>query len=154
MMACGSSGGSGGTASSGSAPAPATASATVATHGTSLGQVLVDGQGRTLYLLTADKGATSSCNSGCVTVWPPLTTAGSPTAGSGAKASLVGTTMRSDGSKEVTYNGHPLYRYSGDAAAGDVNGEGINSFGGHWWALSPAGSPVMSGGSPTSRPGY
>lgn len=150
--ACGSSGGSSSSATT-STPSAAGAHATVAVRGTSIGQVLVDGQGRTLYLLTADKGTTSSCNGGCVAVWPPLTTIGAPAAGAGANASLLGTTTRSGGSKEVTYGGHPLYRYSGDSAAGDANGEGINSFGGRWWALSATGSAVTSGSATTSRPG-
>jgi predicted lipoprotein with Yx(FWY)xxD motif len=162
LAACGSgSGGSSGAAGSATPSMPAAGStapsgsaATVTVRTTSLGQVLADGQGRTLYLLTADKGTTSSCTGGCVAVWPPATTAGAPVAGPGVTAGLLGTTTRSGGGREVTYNGHPLYRYSGDGAAGDVAGEGITSFGGTWYVLSPAGSAVTAGSSAPSRPGY
>jgi len=112
-----------------------------------LGTILVDGEGKTLYLFEADKGGTSSCSGGCAAVWPPVTTSGSATAGAGAQENLLGTTMRSDGTKEVTYAGHPLYWFSGDAGAGDTNGEGLTDFGGAWYAVSPAGSAVEESGS-------
>lgn len=164
LAACGSgSGGSGGAASpatpssaaTGSSAPSGAAGTTVTVRTTSLGKVLADGQGRTLYLLTADKGTTSSCTGGCVAVWPPATTSGAPVAGPGVTAGLLGTTTRPGGGREVTYNAHPLYRYSGDSAAGDVTGEGITSFGGTWYVLSPAGSVVTGGSSGApSRPGY
>ena len=76
-----------------------------------------------------------------------------PTVGSGANASLVGTTTRSDGNPQVTYNGHPLYLYTGDNEAGDTNGQGSTAFGGGWFALSPAGNEVSGQGS-SSGGGY
>jgi predicted lipoprotein with Yx(FWY)xxD motif len=97
-------------------------------------------------MFTGDKRNKSSCSGSCATNWPPLTTSGKPVAGAGAKASLLGRTMRSDGRMQVTYNRHPLYRFAQDSRAGQTNGEGINAFGGHWYAVSPAGTKVMSPG--------
>jgi len=127
-------------------------SATVSVANTGLGNILVDSHGRTLYLFEKDSGTTSTCSGGCATAWPPLRASGKPTAGSGAKASLLGTTPRSDGKPQVTYNGHPLYGYQGDSKAGDTNGQGINGFGAPWYVLSPSGNeitaaPSSSGGS-------
>jgi predicted lipoprotein with Yx(FWY)xxD motif len=110
---------------------------------TRLGQVLVDGKGRTVYLFVADSGTQSNCNSSaCVQYWPPVLTTGSPQAGPGASASLLGTTTRKDGKTEVTYAGHPLYYFISDAKAGDVTGQGINGFGGPWYVVSPAGMQI------------
>lgn len=119
------------------------------------GTVLVSSSGRTLYMLSSDSSSASTCTGGCASVWPPLTTTGSPTAGSGVNASLLGTVTRSDGSKQVTYNGHPLYRYSGDTGSGQVNGEGINSFGGTWYVLDTSGHSVTGASSgSTTTTGY
>jgi predicted lipoprotein with Yx(FWY)xxD motif len=116
--------------------------ATVVVEKTDLGSILADGKDRTLYLFLKDSGTTSECNGGCAAAWPPLTVNGTPTAGSGAQASLVGTTTRSDGTSQVTYNGHPIYRYSGDQNAGDTAGQGLEAFGAEWYVLSPAGDQV------------
>jgi predicted lipoprotein with Yx(FWY)xxD motif len=113
----------------------------------SLGKVLLDSKGRTVYLFQKDTGSMSTCSGACATDWPPVTTTGKPTAGSGLTASMVGTTTRSDGTKQVTYNGHPLYNYVGDQKAGDTNGQGISAFGAKWYAVSPAGSTVTAKGS-------
>jgi predicted lipoprotein with Yx(FWY)xxD motif len=118
--------------------------ATVAVANSGLGKILVDSHGRALYLFKADVGTKSACTGACVAAWPPLRTAGRPTVGSGANSSLVSTTARSDGEPEVTYNGHPVYRFAGDTAPGDVNGEGLTAFGGEWLALSPAGNEVTN----------
>jgi predicted lipoprotein with Yx(FWY)xxD motif len=127
-------------------------SATVSVANTGLGKILVDSQGRTLYLFVQDTGTKSTCSGGCATAWPPLRASGKPTAGGGAKASLIGTTPRSDGKPQVTYDGHPLYGYQGDSKAGDTNGQGINAFGAPWYVVSPSGTaittaPSSSGGS-------
>jgi predicted lipoprotein with Yx(FWY)xxD motif len=129
------------------APAPspasaATAPAQVATMKTSLGTVLVDKSGRTLYLWDGDHGSSSSCNGGCAGEWPPVTTKGKPTATGSTKASLIGTTKRSDGSVEVTYAGHPLYTFAGDSGSGQTNGEGNNGFGATWWTVAPGGAAI------------
>jgi predicted lipoprotein with Yx(FWY)xxD motif len=127
---------------------PKTASGAPATVGvgkTRLGNILVDSQGRTLYLFKADKGTTSACFGACAVAWPPLRAHGRPTVGSGAKASLVGSTARSDGKPQVTYNGHPLYLYSGDQKPGDTNGQAVNAFGARWFALARGGTQISSG---------
>jgi predicted lipoprotein with Yx(FWY)xxD motif len=115
---------------------------TVNVRGTSLGKVLVDSRGRTLYLFEKDTGSKSTCSGACASAWPPLRTSGTPKAGSGVTASLLGTTTRSDGNDEVTYNGHPLYYYAGDQKAGDTNGQDLNQFGASWYVLSPAGNKI------------
>jgi predicted lipoprotein with Yx(FWY)xxD motif len=106
----------------------------------SLGTILVGSTGRTLYLFEADKDSRSTCYGSCATVWPPLTTKGTPRAGSGIKPSLLGTTKRTDGTTEVTYNGHPLYYYVADSSPGQTTGQGRNQFGALWFVLSPLGS--------------
>jgi predicted lipoprotein with Yx(FWY)xxD motif len=112
-----------------------------------LGKILVDSNGRTLYLFTKDSGTKSACVGMCATPWPPLLANGTPKAGSGATASLVGTAPRSGGQSQVTYNGHPLYTFIKDKSAGDTNGEGLTAFGGRWFAVSPAGVRIPAGGS-------
>ncbi|MFP3853275.1 MAG: hypothetical protein ACLFWD_03155 [Anaerolineales bacterium] len=106
------------------------------------GTILVGPEGLTLYLLTADSPGESTCADGCADAWPPLTTEGEPQAGEGVDASLLGTLTREDSSSQVTYNGWPLYYYSGDANPGDAGGQGFESFGGTWWVLGPDGNPV------------
>lgn len=108
----------------------------------SLGKILVDPDGRTLYMFEKDMGSKSTCFGACASAWPPFRTDGSAKAGAGVSASMVGTTQRSDGKPEVTYNGSPLYYYAGDQSAGDTNGEGLSQFGGGWYVLSPAGEPI------------
>lgn len=127
---------------------------TVASADTSMGTILVDGQGLSLYLLTADSPEQSACSDACAGAWPPVTANGQTTAGSGADASLLGTLTRPDGSTQVTYNGHPLYTFKGDHVPGDVAGQGIESFGGTWSLLSPAGEPIGAGADtdPTVQP--
>ena len=110
-----------------------------------LGRILVDGQGRTLYLFEADKGPSSTCSGACAAAWPPLTTSGTPVAGTGITASKLSTSKRSDGAMEVTYNGHPLYTYAGDQSAGQTNGQGSDQFGAEWYVLSAAGQKVEHG---------
>jgi predicted lipoprotein with Yx(FWY)xxD motif len=141
------------TASSGP---PTTASDQAATLGVSsnsdLGDVLVDSNGRTLYLFEKDSGTTSACTAGCASVWPPLQADGNPMVGSGATAAQIGTTKRSDGAPQITYNGHPLYTFTGDQSPGDVNGQGLTNFGGLWYAVSPAGDAVTDAS--TSNAGF
>jgi predicted lipoprotein with Yx(FWY)xxD motif len=100
------------------------------------------GSGRTLYLFKADTTSKSTCSGACAEGWPPATTSGQPKAAQGVQASLLGTTKRSDGSTQVTYHGHPVYRFAGDAKAGQANGEGVNAFGAEWWEVSAAGQVV------------
>src|SRR5262245_38324939 len=109
---------------------------TVKAHSSSLGKILVDANGRTLYLFDKDKRNKSACSGLCATYWPPLLSHGKPMARAGAKASLLGTTRRSDGSMQVTYAGHPLYRFALDTKAGQTSGEGLDDFGAHWDAVA------------------
>ena len=139
-----------------SAAPPKTAngqSATVGVANENLGNILVDSQGRTLYLFRSDSGTKSACAGACAIDWPPLRATGKPTVGGGATASIVTTSARSDGKPQVTYNGHPLYLFSGDQKPGDTNGEGVNAFGGLWYALSSAGNQIV-GSAPNSGIGY
>jgi predicted lipoprotein with Yx(FWY)xxD motif len=117
-------------------------SATVRVANSRLGKILVDSRGRTLYLFKKDSGTKSACFGMCASFWPPLRTSGKPMVGSGARSSLVGTTRRSDGASQVTYNGHPLYGFMMDKKPGDTKGEGVTAFGGRWFAISPAGKQV------------
>jgi predicted lipoprotein with Yx(FWY)xxD motif len=103
---------------------------------------LTDGAGRTVYLWTADHGTTSTCVGACASVWPPVLTTGSPLAGTGAVASELGVTRRSDGSTEVTYAGHPLYYFENDTAPGQSAGQGSDSFGAKWWELTASGEAI------------
>lgn len=143
--------GCGGGSEASASPAPATTMngqpATVGVATTGLGTILVNSQGRTLYLFQKDSGTKSACTGACAAAWPPLRANGKPTIGSGTNASLVGTTARSDGARQVTYNGHPLYLYVGDQKPGDTNGQGVTAFGGGWFAVSPAGTQVSGQGS-------
>ena len=136
----------------GGATTPSLTSSGAATVATAkagdLGTVLVNGDGHTLYLFEADTGSTSTCTGGCAAIWPALITTGAATGSMGASSSKLGTTTRDDGTTQVTYNGHPVYLYSGDTAAGQTNGEGLNTYGGLWYAVSTAGAAAMpSGGS-------
>jgi predicted lipoprotein with Yx(FWY)xxD motif len=119
-------------------------SATVSVANTGLGKILVDSQGKTLYLFAKDTGTKSTCSGGCATAWPPLRASGKPTAGGGAKASLLGTTPRSDGKPQVTYNGHPLYGFQGDSKPGDTTGQGNPGFGAPWYVVSTAGNQITT----------
>ena len=142
VAGCGSSGGSAKAhAAAPKRPNGQPATIGVATNG-KLGKILVDPQGRTLYLFQNDSGTTSSCTGACAAAWPPLRSSGNPVVHSGATASLVGTSARSNGKAQATYNAHPLYRFVKDLKRGDTNGEGLIAFGGTWFAVSPAGNAV------------
>ena len=122
----------------------------VSTGSTSLGTVLVDSRGHTLYLFAKDKSGKSSCTGQCASFWPPLIASAKPRAIGGVKASLLGTTKRADGRMQVTYNHHPLYTFAKDTKKGQATGEEVNAFGAKWYVLSPAGAkiakPAPSGG--------
>jgi predicted lipoprotein with Yx(FWY)xxD motif len=109
---------------------------------TSLGRILVDSRGRTLYLFEGDKSRKSMCSGSCATFWPPLLTTGKPRAGAGVKAKLLGTTKRPGGALQVTYRGHPLYTFKLERA-GQTKGEGDTDAGPPFYAVSPAGVAVV-----------
>ena len=117
---------------------------TVATAERDPGEVLVDGDGMTLYLFDSDPDGESACTDGCAETWPPLL--GTPTAGAGVDAGLLGTIERPDGATQATYAGHPLYHYAPDEAPGDVTGQGVGEV---WWVVAPDGSAIRGDG-PTS----
>jgi predicted lipoprotein with Yx(FWY)xxD motif len=110
---------------------------TVMTAESDLGTILVDGEGRTLYLFTNDSPGVSNCEGGCLAAWPPLL--GEPEAGTGADGALLGTLVRDDGTTQVTYNDWPLYYWAQDAAPGETTGQGVNDV---WWVVSPEGEPI------------
>jgi predicted lipoprotein with Yx(FWY)xxD motif len=131
-----------------STPAPTKAAATLSVRSVApLGQLLADGSGRTLYLFEADTSNKSTCSGACAQGWPPFVTTGAPQLGAGVNQALVGTTTRSDGSLQVTYNGHPLYYFSGDTQAGNAKGENIHAFGADWYVVSPVGDKIEPPGS-------
>ncbi|MDX6490672.1 MAG: hypothetical protein QOD43_917, partial [Gaiellaceae bacterium] len=101
--------------------------ATVGVASTGLGDVLVDRQGRTLYLFARDSGGVSACTGACAVNWPPLLVQGTPLVGTGATPSGIGRTTRPDGLSQLTYTGHPLYPFVNDKRPGDTNGEGISA---------------------------
>jgi predicted lipoprotein with Yx(FWY)xxD motif len=124
---------------------PTAGSTTVSTARTGLGQVIADGTGRTAYLFGKDTHSRSACSGICATYWPPLLTNGKSIAVKGAKTSLLGSIRRADGSRQVTYAGHPLYFFSGDTGRGQTNGEGLQDFGASWYALAPTGKKIIHG---------
>jgi len=115
--------------------------ATVSVRKTKLGTILVDRQGRSLYLFLKDKHDKSACAGACARFWPPLMTNGKPKAGRGVQSKLLGTTVRRSGS-QVTYDGHPLYLYAGDKKAGQTSGQGSTTFGALWYVLAPSGHEI------------
>ena len=125
-------------ASGGSSARPAA----VASGSSALGRIIVDSRGRTLYLFEKDRRGASACSGVCLAYWPPLLTSGTPTVIKGAKPSLLGKIRRADGTRQVTYAGHPLYLFSGDTARGQTNGEGLKDFGAAWYVLMPSGTKI------------
>jgi predicted lipoprotein with Yx(FWY)xxD motif len=128
-------------------------SATVGIASSGLGEILVDSEGHTLYLFKKDSDAESACAGTCANAWPPLRANGEPTLDGAANPSLVATIRRPDGAPQVTYNGHPLYRYQGDQRPGNTAGQGSTAYGAAWYALSPAGNQVSSNGGASSYSG-
>jgi predicted lipoprotein with Yx(FWY)xxD motif len=115
---------------------------TIALRKTKLGMILVNSSGHTLYLFGKDKNGKSACSGSCAKFWPPLLRHGKTTHGSGVKASMIGTTRRSNGSLQLTYNKHPLYTFALDKQAGQTKGEGNLAFGAKWYAVSAKGTAV------------
>jgi predicted lipoprotein with Yx(FWY)xxD motif len=155
LAACGDD--DGGTASTGTTAAPTTTAAETTTTGgatttvapastvdatitvaaTSLGDVLADADGRTLYVFAMDEPDTSNCTGGCLQAWPRYAPA-SIAAGEGIDESLLGS-FTVDGVEQATIDQQPLYYFASDAAPGDVNGQGV---GGNWWVVAPDGTPI------------
>jgi predicted lipoprotein with Yx(FWY)xxD motif len=163
VAACSSSSSSSSSSSASAASASASASPTggsstglvITTKTGSAGAFLTDGSGRAVYLWTKDGKDSSACTGACTGAWPPVTTTGAVTAAGGANKSELSTITRSDGSKQVTCNGHPLYYFSGDSGPGQVSGQGSNGFGAKWWLVAPAGTAItasvtVSSGAPSA----
>ena len=155
--ACSSAGSSSSTpAASSSAPASASAPSSAAASGgasasgatviktaSAAGSTfLTDGSGRAVYLWAKDTSGMSACTGACAGAWPPVTTTGTATTSGSAKASDLGTITRTDGTKQVTYDGHPLYYFVGDSGPGMATGQGSDNFGAKWWLVAPAGTDV------------
>ena len=145
--------GGGGSAATAATPKTSSdASATVHVSKSSLGFTLVNSNGRTLYLFKADVGEQSVCTGACVTKWPPFLTTGKSSPGAGLTVSKLAAITRSDGTRQITYNGHPLYLFVNDKKAGDVKGQGVVAFGAAWYAVSPSGNQI-SAKAPSSTSG-
>jgi predicted lipoprotein with Yx(FWY)xxD motif len=154
LAACGGGGGS-----SDSTTPPRTPGGRPATIGlenaASLGRILTDRTGRTLYLFQRDRGSHSACTGACAEAWPPLRAVAQPLAGTGIRSSLLATTRRPDGAAQLTYNGHPLYTYTADRNPGDTNGQRLNAFGGSWFVVDASGHQVSAAGTGGTGPvGY
>jgi predicted lipoprotein with Yx(FWY)xxD motif len=142
VAACGSSSSSSG-GGNGAASSSASAGGTsVATASGADGKYLVGSSGRALYLWEADPSGKSVCAGACAKFWPPLLAKSTPTAAGGVTAAQLGTITRSNGSKQVTYDGHPLYYFALDKSKGSTVGQGNNGFGAKWWLVAPSGAAI------------
>jgi predicted lipoprotein with Yx(FWY)xxD motif len=155
-----SSGSSSGTSSSAAGSGSSSSSTVITTKTSSGGSFLTNGAGRAIYLFMADSTGKSTCDGACASAWPPVVATGQPTASGSAQASDLGTISRSDGTKQVTYDGHPLYYFTGDTGPGTDKGQGLDGFGAKWFLVTPAGSSITtavtisgSGSAPSSSSG-
>ena len=141
--------------STGSAAAAAGSGLVITTKSGSAGAFLTDGSGRAVYLWVKDGKDSSACSGACAGAWPPVTTTGAVTGSGGVNMADLSTITRSGGAKQVVYDGHPLYYFSGDSGPGQVNGQGSDGFGAKWWLVDPAGTSItaamtVSGASPSA----
>jgi predicted lipoprotein with Yx(FWY)xxD motif len=153
--ACSSSGSSSSSAPASSAASPAGGSASpaaaaagsglvITTKSGSAGAFLTDGSGRAVYLWMKDGKDSSACDGACAGAWPPVTATGAVSASGGVTTAGLSTITRSGGAKQVVYDGHPLYYFSGDSGPGQVSGQGSDSFGAKWWLVDPAGTSITA----------
>jgi predicted lipoprotein with Yx(FWY)xxD motif len=153
--ACSSSGSSSSSAPASSAASPAGGSASSAaaaagsglviiTKSGSAGAFLTDGSGRAVYLWMKDGKDSSACDGACAGAWPPVTATGAVSASGGVTMADLSTITRSGGAKQVVYDGHPLYYFSGDSGPGQVSGQGSDAFGAKWWLVDPAGTSITA----------
>ena len=138
------------TASSGSGGP--SAAVTIGTASGPDGTYLTGASGRALYMWVGDSPGKSNCSGSCATAWPPLIVKATPTASGGVTAADLGTITRSDGTKQVTYKGHPLYYFVVDTGPGTTKGQGSDSFGAKWWLVAPSGAAITSGASSAVSP--
>jgi len=142
----------GSTPASGTSSSASTTATVITTHSGSAGSFLTNGSGRAVYLWVKDGKNMSACSGACAGAWPPVPATGTVTASGGAKASELGTITRSDGTKQVTYDGHPLYYFAGDTGAGQDSGQGSDSFGAKWWLVAPSGTQITATETVTAAP--
>ena len=140
----GSSSGSTSNSTSPSAAAGSASSTVITTKTSSGGSFLTNSAGRAIYLFMADSSGKSACSGACAAAWPPVVATGQPTASGGAQSSDLSTITRSDGTKQVTYDGHPLYYFEGDTGPGTDKGQGLDNFGAKWWLVDPAGTSITA----------
>jgi predicted lipoprotein with Yx(FWY)xxD motif len=127
----------------GSSASASTTGTVISAHAGSAGTFLTDG-GRAVYLWSKDGTNMSACTGACAAAWPPVPATGTLTAAGGAQTSDLGTITRSDGTKQVTYDGHALYFFAGDSAAGQTSGQGSDGFGAKWWLVAPSGAKITA----------
>lgn len=155
LAACGSSSSHSSNTSAGSSPSPSqpasssSSSLTIATASGSAGTYLTGASGRALYIWVADSKGKSACLGACAQAWPPLTASSMPKVAGGANAASVSLISRSDGTKQVAYDGRPLYYYAGDTGPGTTNGQGNDGFGAKWWLISASGGQLSSSSTPS-----
>jgi predicted lipoprotein with Yx(FWY)xxD motif len=145
--ACSSSGSTGSSAPAATPTAAAAGSGSglvITTKSGSAGAFLTDGSGRAVYLWTKDAMNSSACSGACAGAWPPVTATGAVTASGGVNKADLSTITRSGGAKQVVYDGHPLYYFSGDSGPGQVNGQGSDGFGAKWWLVDTAGTSITA----------
>jgi predicted lipoprotein with Yx(FWY)xxD motif len=142
IAGCGSGGGGSSNSSSATPAASSSAGPSVSAASTSLGKIVVDAKGRTLYHFAKDSGKMSTCAGACASNWPPFTASSKPSVAGGISASSISLVKRADGSKQVTLDGHPLYYFAGDQSAGQLNGQGVDEFGAKWFTVAPTGASV------------
>jgi predicted lipoprotein with Yx(FWY)xxD motif len=121
--------------------APRRAGPVITVRTSQYGRILADRGDHTIYLFTRDRSSASTCYGGCAAAWPPVLTRGAP-GRAGRLPGALGTTRRRDGARQVTYDGHPLYYYTGDVSPGQILCQNVNEFGGTWLVVSPSGKPV------------
>jgi predicted lipoprotein with Yx(FWY)xxD motif len=150
LAGCGSSYGGGSAASTSSSSSASSSNAALKTAQTDLGKVVVDADGRTVYVFDKDTAGSgnSACTGACLAKWPPVQATSATPTGSGVTGQL-GTIKRDDGTEQVTLAGMPLYLYTGDSHAGDVTGQAV---GGVWWVVSPDGKKVTAAATSSSSP--
>jgi len=139
---CGGSGYSSSRKPSSGQASPTSNATTIALGSGDVGKFLVGSNQRTLYLFEGDQGSKSTCYGACASTWPPATSASAARLGAGLNPSLLATTTRRDGIRQLTYGGHPLYYFSGDPGPGQAKGEGAHAFGADWYVVSPTGAKI------------
>jgi predicted lipoprotein with Yx(FWY)xxD motif len=157
LTAAGCSNGSGSSSGSGpaapAAPTPTASGATVSAQPTSLGMIIVDGQGRTVYDFASDKTSASTCTGACAANWPFVPAPASLPASLPGVTGKLGTTIRTGGARQLTIAGHPVYTFAGDSAPGQTNGQGKVLDGGLWTVVAPSGAPEANpAGAPSQSP--